>query len=417
MANSNLTAAEAQQIEPSLKSGDYRKDPYKIYATLRQKAPVYFSEAWNGWIVSRYGDVEQVLRQVDRFSNEGRLSKLIEPLPEEARQHAEPIVSNFNAGIQHSDPPAHTLARNLCNRAFTPGIVNAMEGRIQELVDELIDPVMKEGEIDLVADFALKLPASVLGHILGFSLQECERFRKWDDDHVALVSSRTARPDLAERANQSAKEQVAWLGEVTAKRRAHPGDDVFSTLVAGLDNGELRDMRDLQGTYLAILVGGHETTTGLISSAIRLLLERPEQMEQLLEEPEMMPRAVEEFLRYESPIQFVPRIAAKDTEMRGTEIAQGDLVMPMIGSANRDPDAFQDPEELDIEREPNRHLAFGYGIHFCLGALLARLEGRIALNTLLQRFRHVRLTDNRLEWQETDVFRVLKNLPIAFDAA
>ena len=411
-----LSTDQAQYIERMLGTGEYRQDPYPIYRHLRRHEPVRFSRAWNAWLITRYTDVEGVLRNSEAFSSSGRLAKLIEPLPREQRKTVQNLIGSFSAGLQHTDPPDHTRIHGLVSRAFTPAFVNNMRQKIQSFVDALLEPVLAQGRMDLVKDFALPLPVLVLGHLLGFSRDECEQFRKWDNDVVALVGSRAGRTDVVERAQRSIDEQVAWLGEVTERRRREPREDLFGALVAGLDSGHIRSLAELHGTYLAILIGGHETTTGLISSAMLLMLRHTDQLRKLRGNLSLMPTAIEECLRCESPLHAVTRVAAAEIQIGTTKIEKGQLIMAMVAAANRDPDVFPNPERFDITRRPNRHLAFGHGVHFCIGAPLARLEGLLALSTLLRRMRNIHLLVEDVEWIENDIFRVPKSLPIEFEA-
>jgi len=268
-----------------------------------------------------------------------------------------------------------------------------------------------------VEDFAEPLPVRVLGDLLGFTTEECEQFRRWDDDHVALFGNRAGQPEIVERAQRSLNEQIAWLERVADRRRREPRDDLFGTLLDGLDSGALRDLPELLGSYLAILIGGHETTTGLISSAVMLLDRHPKQLGRLRADLSILPQAIEESLRYESPLQIVSRVAATDASIGSTAIKKGDLVLTIVGAANHDGEVFEDPGRFDVTRRPNRHLAFGAGVHFCIGAQLARLEARLALTTLLQRVPRFRVVADRIEWRDNDFFRVLKTLPIEFEAS
>lgn len=411
-----LTAPQIEKVETSLKTGSYRTDPYPTYRTLRTEAPVYHSPAWNGWVVTRHADVETVLNHPEQFTAVGRLSKSIEHLDQEVLRQIEPSVAQFAAGLQHTDPPDHTRIHKLVNRALTPTVVNRMADQIQAFADELLAPVLPTGQCDLIQDFAEPLPIRVLGHLFGFTAEECERFRRWDDDFVALLGSRSGCPNAVGQARDSVAAQSAWLAEVTQRRRREPRDDLFGMLVQGLDSGQLLNAAELHGTYVAILIGGHETTTGLISSAMMWLARHPDQRDRLRKDPALMPVAIEEFLRYESPLQIISRVATETSTLGGVTLPKGDLVMAMLGAANRDDAVFKDPDRLDITRRPNRHVAFGSGVHFCIGALLARVEARVALTTLLRHMPDFRVTSSQMAWRRNDIFRVLESLPVSFEA-
>ena len=408
------------EVDRLLGSGEYRKNPYPIYEYLRENDPIHWCEPWNSWMVMRYDDVEETLRNYDRFTLVGRMAKVFESRPACVREQIKPLVDKFSAGIQHSDPPDHTRIRNLIQRIFTPKFVNDKREKIEGFVDSLLDNVMEKKQMEVLADLALPLPLMVLGDLLGFTLEECQKIKKWDDAIVSCVhhvsdKTQTNETALVENARQSSQDQAIWLDEVTEQRRKHPGNDAFSLLVAGMDEGEIKNPRELLGTYLAILIGGHETTTALISSGLYQLLLNPDQLKILSNNSELIKNAIEEFLRIESPLQNVSRISVADAEFHSKWIAKGDMVLAFVGSAHRDTRQYSDPDRLDVRREKNRHLAFGSGVHFCIGAHLARLESLLVFNSLLDRFSDIQFSCSNVNWIENDMFRVLKSLPVSFE--
>ena len=411
-----MIGSDLKQIDDLLARGEYHDDPYPIWETLRVADPVHWCDPWDAWLVMRHGDVETMLSDHERFSNVGRLPKSLESLSADQREVVAPLLEHFDGGLQHSDPPDHSRIRGPISKAFGPATARGLRDRVQEIVDQLLAQVIGSGGMDVVADLAQPLPAMVLGEALGVAPEECERFQEWDHDIATFLGTRTEKAHLSARARRSAEDQVVWLKEVTERRRRNPGPDMFTTLTKCSDAGVIRDQAELHGTYLAVLIGGHETTTGLISNGLLSLLRNPDQLALLRQNPGFIGGAIEELLRYESPIFAHQRIAARDMTFRGAEIKKGQMVVPMLGSANRDPEVFEEPERLDITRKNNRHLAFGWGVHFCLGAALARLEGEVVFSTLLRRLKNIRLAGH-IRWQKQDVFRLLDSLPVEFEAA
>ena len=412
-----MEEVDLKQIDDMLASGAYRDDPYPLFKTLREADPVHWCGPWNAWLVTRHSDVETALGDPVRFSNVGRLPKTLETLPEKHRQVATTLLEQFDGGLQHVDPPDHTRIREPISGAFGPAKARALRGRVQEMVDQLLDRVIERGAMDVVAELAAPLPLMVLGVALDLAPEECEQFGQWDDDIAAFLASRTERAHLVARARDSANNMVKWLKEVTERRRRHPGPDLITTLTKCADAGSIRGHAELYGTYLAVLMGAHETAIGLISSGLLSLLRNPDQLELLRKDPALTRSAVEEFLRYESPVMNHQRIAAQDITFGTAEIKKGQMVIPVLGSANRDPAVFADADRLDITRKNNRHFAFGRGVHFCLGAPLARMEGAAVFSTLLRRLENIRLATDQVKWQKHDVFRILESLPVEFEPA
>ena len=361
-----------------------------------------------GWVLSRYDDVRSVYTDADRFRSGGRIIAQFKHLPHEAWEQLALLREHFSAGLLHCDLPDHTRLRNLVSLAFTPRVIEGLRPRIQALVDELLDAVQPQGRMDVIEDFAFPLPATVISEMLGIPPSDRDQFRAWAGGIISFQG--TARPgaEAVFHAQDCVREARPYFGDLFEQRRREPGDDLISGLVAAEEHGDKLSEAELMTTCVTLLVGGHETTTSLLSNGMLLLLDFPEQMQKLKDDPSLIPRAVEEMLRYDSPAQRGFRLVATDTEIRGRRIRQGELLILLIGVANRDPEFFPDPDRFDVTRDGKRHHAFGSGIHFCLGAPLATLQ------TLLKRFPHMKLELDRPEWADASMLRRLKSLPVAF---
>lgn len=379
-----------------------RRDPYPVYDQLRATAPVFREPRTGRWMLFDYDSVKRALNDADTFG-----SAVAPPQSRTARW------------MIFSDPPRHTHLRSLVMRAFTPRAVAALEPRIRELSRGLLAPAAARGEMDLVADYAVPLPLLVIAEMLGAPAEDRPRFRAWTDAMVAIAHT-VADDEAAQRAVQgfvaAHGEMAAYLPPLLDARRRAPRDDLLTRLVEVEAEGERLGEEDILGFFELLLLAGHETTANLISNAVLALLEHPDQLARLRAAPELVPRAVEEVLRYRSPVQAVFREALRDVELCGHTIAAGEQALAWIGAANRDPAHFSEPGRFDVTRDPNPHVAFGHGIHFCLGAALARIEGRVALTHLLERLWNVELVDS--EWEPREGFHVHgpSRLPLRFEA-
>ena len=408
------------QFDQQLLSPDLFENPYPVFRQLRTEDAVYWCEPWNCWIVSRYDDVAAALRQDGRhFSVVGQFGSHLDALPRAIQPRFQVIKQHFSVGLLHSDPPDHTRLRGLINKAFTARVVEEMRGRIEATVDELLDTVEGTGRMDVIGDFAFPLPAIVTANVVGMPPEDRHQFKSWSDDIAAFSASNRLTVEVAERAQRSLLAVRAYLLDIAAARREQPRDDLISRLVnpegeAVPREDERTSEGELLSTCVTFLVGGHETTAALIGSGLLALFQYPDQLQQLRDEPTAMACAIEEFLRYETPNQRINRLAKEDFEMEGRRIKCGQRVMFLLGSANRDPAQFADPDRLDIRRDPNHHLAFAMGPHFCIGAPLARLEATIAFDVLLRRFPKLRLTQESPNWLPSHQLRMLESLPAVF---
>ena len=362
---------------------EHAADPYPGYHRLRASDPVYFSPALRGWILTRHTDVVAVLSD-PRFSVDRRQSTVFRRLNafgSLAPEFAEAITRN----LLMLDPPDHTRLRRLVSRAFTPRMVERLRGRVESLVDELLDAQRSARSMDLIRDFAYPLPVTVIAEMLGVPIANRDRFKSWSDDLVTLLDPLQATNGL-EPAQRAYFELRDYFRGVFADRRRHPREDLVSALVVDDEQGDALTEPELVSLAMLILGAGHETTTNLIGNAAFALLRNQGERARLQQNPSLINSAVEEFLRYDSPIQTTDRVATEDCRIDGRQVRKGQLVGLVLGAANRDPEQFPDPDRLDISRTPNRHLAFGSGTHQCAGMHLARLEGHVAISRFLARF-------------------------------
>ncbi|MCW5890933.1 MAG: cytochrome P450 [bacterium] len=362
---------------------EYRADPYPFYARLRRAAPAYFSQVLRGWILTRHADVTAVLHD-KRFSVERQRSTLFQRM--KPFDNLDPAFADTILGtLLMTDPPRHTRLRRLVSKAFTPRMVARLQPRVDELVEELLDAPAARGTMDVVEALAYPLPVIVIAEMLGLPPEDRDRLRRWSHDLTGLLDPLQASGGLAQ-LQRTYHEVVAYMSRVFAARRAEPRDDLISALVAAEDGGDTLGESELIGLVVLVLGAGHETTTNLIGNAVVGLLRHPAERRRLQDDPALLPAAVEEFLRWDSPVQLTDRVALEDCEVAGVRVRRGTLVATILGAANRDPDRFPDPDRLDVGRRENDHVSFGSGVHFCLGAALARLETQAAVGALLRRF-------------------------------
>lgn len=399
-----------------LRSPAGRADPYPVFARLRAKGAVIHFPPYN-WLVPRYAEAAFVLRD-PRFSSEPD-SRLERPGwgPEERRAYREQhlVIRTMNNFMLFRDEPDHTRLRKLVSGAFTPRVIEAMRPRIQEIANSLLDAVEPDGTMDLIPDYAYPLPVTVICELLGVPAEDRPLFRRWTSVFVKVVdpvaSAEEEAPIIAA-GDQATEEIVDYFTGIIADRRRQPGEDLLSAMIAARDGADRLNEDELIATLILLLTAGHETTTNLIGNGTLTLLRRPDELAKLRDDPSLMPGAIEEILRYEPPVAGAVRITLEDVEVAGRTIPAGHDVIVAIAAANRDADRFPDPDGFDITREDNKHLAFSAGPHFCLGATLARLEGKIALSTLIERFPKLRL-DGEPFWRDTITLRALERLPVA----
>ena len=393
----------------------YIRNPFPTLARLREADPVLWSPNIGGWVVTRYDDCKLVLTD-PRFSA-ARMRPFFAHLPPERRAQVKELEWSVGLWAVFQDQPDHTRLRRLLNRGFTSRAVERMVPRIHAIVDELLDAVAERGEMEAVADFAYPLPATVIMEMLGAPREGLDEIKRWSDDVALFVGGALVTREKYERAEEGTKRLSGYFRTLVRERRARPQDDMLSALIAAQDEGDMLGEEELIATCILLLFAGHETTANLIGSGLYHLTRNPEQASRLLARPELAEGAVEEILRYDGPTGAMVRIADRDLELRGRPIRKGERIFAMLNSACRDPEQFDDPDRFDVAREQNRQISFGHGIHFCLGAPLARLEGRIALPRALQRLRGLEVVDDAgLEWSDSLILRGIKRLPLRFRA-
>lgn len=384
---------------------EFRANPYPYYEMLQTHAPRYFWPEWGVWFLSRYEDCYTLLRD-ERLGHSTQRG--FEPPPQQR-----PLAEMMDRWMLLVDPPDHTRLRSLVHKAFTPRIVAQMRATIQAITDDLLDRMQEQGEADLIAHLAYPLPVTVICALLGVPQADHIYFHGWSDA-IARSLDLTEETAVYDRAAEAAAALTSYLEGLIAERRVRPQDDLLSALVAAEEQGDRLSKEELYATCALLLIAGHETTVNLIGNGTLALLRHPDQWQRLREEPGLIQSAVEELLRYDSPVQFTSRFAHEEIPYKDVVFRQGQQVAFLLGAANHDPDRFTDPARLDLGRSDNRHLAFGGGIHYCLGAPLARLEGEIAFATLARRFPNLTLATDTFTYRDNYVLRGLTALPVSF---
>ena len=393
----------------------YFGDPYPALSAIREVTPLYWSEAWGVWVVTRHEDVLAVLKEPSRFSNAGRFSAYLDQLPPEAAPHVEPLRRHYATGMLQSDPPAHSRLRPLINKAFTPRTVEASRERITAIIEGLVAGFLERGRADLQGEFAYPLPAIVISELMGVPEGDRELLIELSDGVVGIQrSGRAAVDEHLVRSAESIVRIEDYFRDLCQERRGRPGDDLVSALVDAEEAGDRLSEPELISMCTTLMIAGHETTRNLIANGMLTLLRRPDDLARLRSDEELLATAIEEMLRFESPIQRGWRRVAADVELHGERLREGQLVYLMLGAANRDPRVFDDPDRFDMSRQPNRHCAFGHGIHFCVGAPLSRLEARIAFPVLLA-LPHLELASDEVRWTPSVTHRGLEELEVIFD--
>lgn len=356
---------------------DLRLDPYPWYAEMLKVTPVTYNEQFGAYLIFRFDEIKRVFSEPRSFS-----SKVYEGLTLE-------LPTN---NIQAMDPPRHTQLRALATHAFTPKAVADLEPRIRDIVNGLLDQMLEKDDIDFVRDFAVPFPVMVIAEMLGIPVEDRPHFKRWSDIILQGVERLTQgfMEELPEHV-AGYREMLAYFEEIVSRKRNNPQNDLISRIATAEVEGNRLTDAEAANFCVLLLVAGNETTTNLLSNAMRTFAEYPDQWELLGKTPELLPQAVDEVLRYRTPAQFIPRIVMHDVEIGGAQLTAGDRVILFMGAANRDPAKFENPNTFDITRPVNQHISFGHGIHYCLGAPLARLETTIALKAILERISEYRI--------------------------
>jgi cytochrome P450 len=401
-----------------LYSKEFRKNSHAVFAGMRANDPVFKQMGLDGktqiWFVTRYDDVQQVLLDDTHFVLDPKLVFDAEELKHRFGEPDPQIDSMLFNNMLNRDGEEHRRLRSLVSKAFTPKVIQNMRPRIEAIAKELLDKVEKNGGMELVSDYAFPLPITVIAELLGIPLHNQNQFRIWSNAFV--------RPAITEEEQKETfgllQEFVGYMQKLVAERRLHPGDDLLSGLIHVEEAGDRLSESELFSMLSLLIVAGHETTVSLIGNTVLALLQDPVARKEISRNPDLIPTALEEFLRYDSPVErSLTRIVADDIEFGGQQLNKGDFIIAILGSANRDDVQFESPTTLNIHRKPNTHIAFGKGVHYCLGAPLARLEGEIALRTLFDRFPDLALDIalDELEWRDVPLFHSLVRLPVKWE--
>lgn len=397
---------------PEIMSAEAVADPYAVFGELREREPVHYNAAHRSWVITRYEDVAAGF--LDQRLSSNRVAPVFDSkLSDEQREVRGPTFAVLSDWMVFKDPPDHTRLRNLVKHAFTPRAVQAMGPRVDEIVEEVLD-LPPRGTVDVVRDIAFHVPAMVIAEMLGVPAEDRNLFRGWSDAASTVIFQAVRDDEDRRRAQDGLVALSEYLQGLVERYRARPGDNLISALVRARDHDDALSEGEVVNTCLLLLFGGHETTTNLIANGFLALARNPDQLALLREDPSLVPGAVEELNRFDGPAKMVVRRAAEDIELGGQLIPAGERVLLVTCAANRDPRRFAEPDRLDIRREENRHVGFGFGIHYCLGAPLARLEVQAALPRMIERLSDPVVDAAELDWLPLLLTRGLHSLPIRY---
>jgi len=389
---------------------DVRRDPYPTWRRLRETAPLVRVRLLGSWAAGRYSEVERILRD-PCFSTDRSGVPMVAAMRRATRDKPD-LANLFDENLLMIDGAHHARLRGLVSKAFTPRRVEGLRGRIEAIVDELLDRAAAHGAMDVVRDLARPLPGIVIGELLGTPRRDHATLVRWSEQLVELLDPLSGR-DGIEPPRRATAAAAAYFRGLLAERRASPRDDLLSAMSAAEEHGESLTEGELIALCTLVLAAGHETTENLIGSAVLLLLRHPDERKRLQDDLGLLPTAVEECLRFEPPVQLTDRAVVQPCEIGGVALRPGAIIAAVLAAANRDPERFPDPERFDVARSGERHLSFGFGNHFCLGAALARLEARLALGGLLRRFPDFTGQTDAIEWRRSAVLRGPVAVPIA----
>src|SRR5436190_7727654 len=386
-------------------------NPYPLYRRLREEAPVHWDPYLHTWVVTRYQDVVTVLHHfsADRTPTPEQLAAI-------GMDELRPIAQMMTKQMLFMDAPAHTRLRSLASMAFTPARVEALRNHIREILERLLTPLLERGQMDVINDLAAPLPAIVTAELLGVPTSDSDQLKAWSADFAEVLGNFQHNPDRAARTLKCVAEMAEYFRDALQEQRAHPRDGLINSFITAEIDGDRLTDEEIIANCIVTMVGGQGTTTNLIGNGVLTLMRNPDQLERLRNDPTLVPSAVEEMLRYESPSQQTARICPADTEMGGKLIRKGQAVIAVMAAGNRDPERFPDPDQFDINRSDNRHLAFGWASHFCFGAALARIEAQLTFEALVRRTSNLSpLTDATIVWSENLGLRGMVALPLPFN--
>lgn len=386
-------------------------DPYPLYRRLRTEAPVHWDPYLHAWVVTRYEDVITVLHQFS--ANRTPTPELFAAM---GMAELSPLARMMTKQMLFMDAPDHTRLRSLASMAFTPARVEALRSHIREILDDLLQPLLRAGRMDVINDLAAPLPAIVTAEMLGMPTSDCDQLKSWSADFAEVLGNFQHNPDRAARTLKCVEEMTAYFRAAIERMKTAPREGLINSFMTAEIDGDRLSEEEIIANCIVTMVGGQETTTNLIGNGVLSLLRHPDQLQKLREDVSLVPSAVEELLRFESPSQQTARICPADTELGGKLIRKGQAVIAVMAAGNRDPERFPDPDRLDLARGDNRHLAFGWASHFCFGAALARIEGQLTFEAIATRTANLALEPNRpLRWRENLGLRGLTALDITFD--
>jgi cytochrome P450 len=386
-------------------------NPYPLYRRLQDEAPVYWDPYLHAWVVTRYADVITVLHQFSANRT---------PTPEQLAAiglaELAPVAQVMVRQMLFLDAPDHTRLRSLASTAFTPARVEVLRSHIKDILDDLLEPLLESGRMDLIADLAAPLPAIVTAEMLGVPITDADKLKEWSADFAEVLGNFQHNPDRASRTLKCVADMTLYFQDAIRRMRTEPREGLINALLTAEIDGDRLTEEEIIANCIVTMVGGQETTTNLIGNGVLTLLRHPDQLQRLKDDPTLIQSAVEELLRYESPSQHTARICPRDTELGGKKIRKGQAVIAVMAAGNRDPERFPDPDRLDLGRTDNRHLAFGWASHFCFGAPLARIEGQLAFQAIVSRMSNLALEPGPLVWRDNLGLRGLTSLPITFTA-
>ena len=388
---------------------EYRRDPHVTWKKLRENSPVFYSRGFGAWMVTRHEDVSTLLR--DPAVTADRSETAIMRFTKWANRNEPEFRDFMQQSLLVREGAEHRRLRGLVSKAFTPRRVAELRPRLESLAETILDDAAARGKMELVEEFAYPFPVVAIAEMLGIPAEDRRQFHGWTSDLVQLLDPFQGK-EGAEPMRRATRELYAYFRPLLAARRVEPRDDLMSAMIQAEDAGTQLDEGDLLALCTLLLAAGHETTANLIGNSVVALLRNPDQRKRLQEDPALFRTAIDEFLRYDSPIQWTDRALAADTQIAGQSMRRGQMVAIGLAAANRDPEVFDDPDRLDLSRDPNPHLAFGHGAHFCIGSQLARLEAEIALSALLTRFPDFSGPVDPPSWRRSMLLRGPASLPI-----
>ena len=390
------------------------QDPFPVFAWLRDHDPVHWSETLNSWAVTRYDDVVDVFNRPETFASD-RFRKIDERYASQ-RPAVRAVAEVLGRWLVFRDPPDHDRLRGLLQSSFTPRQLESTRDRVQRTVDALLDRVVARGAMDFIRELAFPLPAMIIAGLMGAPEEDLEPIKTWSDRLASYLGGAVDERDNFEEASAGVAALVDYFHALLRERERRPRDDLMSLMLRAEHEGEHLTRDEVVANCVLLLFAGHETTTNLLGNGLYHLLRHPAQAALLRADPSLLHSAVEELLRYDGPVPATVKIATENVPWCGRTIRRGDMVVPFIASANRDPRQFPDPDTLDVRRQPERHLAFAWGIHFCLGAWLARLEARVVLDTVFRRLPDLALAPGEPRWKPMIFLRGLESLPLVWES-